>query len=106
MCEQSSTAEREEAIPPIHYLQTNAIGYSPAWNGTLHSIFGGSPVISMHFPNLHRHPFKGGPEAFYRHYTKELGMKDFHVDSPFPGGPAKAVAPSPPPIPLQETAIS
>jgi len=110
-----------------HYLQTNLIGYSPAWNGILHSMFGGSVGTSMDYPNLHRHLFKGGPgaytttwtrrlhearaagievgviavlhqgsldagaEAFYRYYTEELGLTDFQVNTPFPGGPAKAV---------------
>jgi len=112
----------------VHYLQTNLISYSPAWNDLLHSMFGGSLGTSMDFPNRHRHLFKGGadaytttwtrrlreaqqagleigviavlhkdslaagPEAFYNYFTDELGVKNFQVNTPFPGGPAKAVA--------------
>jgi radical SAM protein with 4Fe4S-binding SPASM domain len=110
-----------------HYLQTNLISYSPAWNDVLYSMFGGSLGTSMDFPNLHRKLFKGGaeaytaiwtqrlreaqaakleigviavlhqgsldagPDAFYRYYTEELGLKSFQVNTPFPGGPAKVV---------------
>lgn len=111
----------------VHYLQTNLIGYSPAWNDVLRTMFGGSLGTSMDFPNQHRQLFKGGaegytnvwtqrlreaqdagleigviavlhqgsidagPEAFYRYYTEELRLKSFQVNTPFPGGPAKAV---------------
>ena len=112
-----------------HYLQTNLISYSPAWNDVLRSMFGGSLGTSMDYPNLHRKLFAGGaeaytrlwterlreavtagievgviavlhrgslevgPERFYRYFTEELGLKRFQVNTPFPGGPAKAVAP-------------
>lgn len=111
-----------------HYLQTNLISYSPAWNDVLFEMFGGSLGTSMDFPNHHRKMFKGGPEAysttwrkrlqqaqeaglaigviavlhqgsieagaeaFYNHYTEELGVTSFQVNTPFPGGPAQAVA--------------
>ena len=111
-----------------HYLQTNLISYSPAWNEVLRDLFGGSLGTSMDFPNLHRKTFSGGAEnysaiwtkrlheaqaagleigviavlhqgsidagaeAFYRYYTEELGLTSFQVNTPFPGGPAQAVA--------------
>ena len=111
----------------VHYLQTNLISYSSAWNGVLRDMFSGSLGTSMDFPNLHRKLFKGGTdaytklwtkrlkeaqdaglevgviavlhqgsldvgaEAFYNYYTEELGLKSFQVNTPFPGGPAKAV---------------
>jgi radical SAM protein with 4Fe4S-binding SPASM domain len=111
-----------------HYLQTNLISYTPAWNDVLHRMFGGSLGTSMDFPNDHRVLFKGGPaaytalwtqrlreaqaanieigviavlhqgslevgaDAFYRYYTEDLGLTSFQVNTPFPGGPAKAVA--------------
>ena len=111
----------------VHYLQTNLISYSAAWNDVVHGMFGGALGTSMDFPNLHRKLFKGGadaytkiwtdrlreaqqagieigviavlhqgsldagPEAFYRYFTEELGLKSFQVNTPFPGGPAKAV---------------
>lgn len=107
-----------------HYLQTNLIRYSPAWNSVVHGMFKGSLGTSMDFPNVHRKLFRGGataytalwtqrlqearaagikvgviavlhqasleagPEAFYRYFTEELGLDDFQVNTPFPGGPA------------------
>lgn len=109
-----------------HFLQTNLIGYSPAWNDVLRSMFGNALGTSMDYPNLHRRLLKGGPEAytalwtrrlgeargagitvgviavlhqgsiaagperFYRYFAEELGLDDFQVNTPFPGGPAKA----------------
>lgn len=108
----------------VHYLQTNLISYSPAWNELLHGMFSSSLGTSMDFPNVHRKLFKGGaeaytelwtrrlneareagikvgviavlhqasleagPERFYRYFTEELGLDDFQVNTPFPGGPA------------------
>ena len=40
---------------------------------------------------LHKGSLEAGAEAFYRYYTEELGLKSFQVNTPFPGGPAKAV---------------
>jgi uncharacterized protein len=110
-----------------HFLQTNLISYSSAWNEVLHGMFSGSLGTSMDFPNLHRKLFKGGaqaytalwtrrleearaagiqvgviavlhqgsldagPERFYSYYAEELGLDDFQVNTPFPGGPAKQV---------------
>jgi len=110
-----------------HYLQTNLISYTSAWNEVLQDMFGGSLGTSMDFPNDHRVLFKGEPQdytavwtkrlreaqeagleigviavlhqgsldvgadAFYRYYTEELGLTSFQVNTPFPGGPAKAV---------------
>jgi radical SAM protein with 4Fe4S-binding SPASM domain len=110
-----------------HYLQTNLIQYTPAWNDVLFDLFNGALGTSMDYPNDHRKLFRGGPEAyttlwtqklrlaqsaglqigviavlhqgslqvgaeaFYRYYTEELGLNSFQVNTPFPGGPAKAV---------------
>lgn len=110
-----------------HYLQSNLIGYSPAWDAVLFEMFNGSIGSSMDYPNAHRKLFKGGaegytelwtrrlhqarsaglrvgviavlhrgsleagPEDFYRYYTEELGLDDFQVNTPFPGGPAHEV---------------
>jgi hypothetical protein len=38
---------------------------------------------------LHQGSLDAGPDAFYRYYTEELGLKSFQVNTPFPGGPAK-----------------
>jgi uncharacterized protein len=108
----------------VHYLQTNLIGYSSAWNDVIFDLFNGSLGTSMDYPNLHRKLFSGsaekfseiwrerldqareagikvgviavlhqgsieaGAEAFYRHYVDELGLDNFQVNTPFPGGPA------------------
>ena len=110
-----------------HYLQTNLIGYSEAWNEVIRTMFQGSLGTSMDYPNLHRKLFKGGaeaytrlwtrklqeaqaadlevgviavlhqgsleagPERFYRYFTEELGVENFQVNTPFPGGPAAEV---------------
>ncbi len=109
-----------------HYLQTNLISYSPAWNDVLRTMFQNSLGTSMDYPNVHRKLFKGGaaaytelwtqrlheaqeagieigviavlhqgslaagPDRFYRYFVDELGLDSFQVNTPFPGGPAKA----------------
>ncbi|HEY2572715.1 MAG TPA: hypothetical protein VGH65_01560, partial [Verrucomicrobiaceae bacterium] len=55
-----------------HYLQTNLISYSAAWNEVLFSMFNGSLGTSMDYPNLHRKLFKGGAEAYTRIWTERL----------------------------------
>jgi len=111
-----------------HFLQTNLIGYSPAWNEVIFDMFEGSLGTSMDYPNHHRKLFNGsagdfsriwkerldqaraagirvgviavlhqgsldaGAAAFYRHFTGELGLDDFQVNTPFPGGPAEEEA--------------
>ena len=37
---------------------------------------------------LHQGSLKAGPEKFYRYFAEELGLEDFQVNTPFPGGPA------------------
>lgn len=107
-----------------HFLQTNLISYTPAWNDVVRTMFGGSLGTSMDFPNTHRKLLSGsaeaytklwtrrlheardagieigviavlhqgsldvGPEAFYRYFTEALGLTNFQVNTPFPGGPA------------------
>jgi uncharacterized protein len=112
----------------LHYLQTNLISYSDAWNEVIRTMFEGSLGTSMDYPNRHRKLFKGGaeaytqlwtrklreaqaaginvgliavlhqgsleagPEKFYRYFTEELGLDNFQVNTPFPGGPASESA--------------
>jgi uncharacterized protein len=112
----------------LHYLQTNLISYSDAWNEVIRTMFEGSLGTSMDYPNQHRKLFKGGaeaytqlwtrklreaqaagikvgviavlhqgsleagPEKFYRYFTEELGLDNFQVNTPFPGGPASESA--------------
>ena len=56
----------------IHYLQTNLISYSPAWNDVIRDMFDGSLGTSMDYPNLHRKLFKGGAEAYTELWTRRL----------------------------------
>jgi uncharacterized protein len=120
-------AARERGRSFIHYLQTNLISYSAAWNDVIRRMFDGSVGTSMDYPNVHRKLFKGGaeaytkvwtarlreaqaagikigviavlhqaslqegPERFYHYFTEELGLDDFQVNTPFPGGPAKEI---------------
>jgi uncharacterized protein len=110
-----------------HYLQTNLISYSPAWNDVIRGMFKNSLGTSMDYPNIHRKLFNGsaqaytelwtrrlqeaktsgikigviavlhqasletGAQKFYHYFTEELGLTDFQVNTPFPGGPASEV---------------
>jgi uncharacterized protein len=40
---------------------------------------------------LHQASLDAGPERFYRYFTDELGLDNFQVNTPFPGGPASKV---------------
>jgi sulfatase maturation enzyme AslB (radical SAM superfamily) len=56
----------------VHYLQTNLIGYSPAWNGVIQGMFNSSLGTSMDYPNIHRKLFKGGTAAYTELWTRRL----------------------------------
>jgi uncharacterized protein len=56
----------------VHYLQTNLVSYSPAWNDVIRGMFGGSVGTSMDYPNVHRKLFKGGAEGYTRVWTARL----------------------------------
>ena len=121
------TAAAERGRRFKHYLQTNLIGYSPAWNDVVRTMFGNSIGTSMDYPNRHRKLHQGGAEAytelwtrrlhearaagieigliavlhqgsldagpgrFYQYFAEDLGLDNFQVNTPFPGGPAKEV---------------
>ena len=110
-----------------HYLQTNLISYSPAWNDVIRGMFKNSLGTSMDYPNIHRKLFNGsaraytelwtrrlqeakaagikigviavlhqgsletGARKFYHYFTEELGLTEFQVNTPFPGGPAQQI---------------
>jgi uncharacterized protein len=40
---------------------------------------------------LHQGSLEAGAEEFYRYFTEELGLDNFQVNTPFPGGPASEV---------------
>jgi uncharacterized protein len=65
-------AAAERGLSFIHYLQTNLISYSPAWNEVIRRMFKGSLGTSMDYPNVHRKLFKGGAEAYTRVWTGRL----------------------------------
>ena len=56
----------------VHYLQTNLIGYSPAWNNVIRTMFNGSLGTSMDYPNTHRKFFSGSAEAYTQTWTRRL----------------------------------
>jgi radical SAM protein with 4Fe4S-binding SPASM domain len=55
-----------------HYLQTNLIGYSPAWNDVIRGMFQNSLGTSMDYPNVHRKLFTGGAKAYTELWTRRL----------------------------------
>lgn len=55
-----------------HFLQTNLIGYSPAWNPVIRGMFRGSLGTSMDYPNVHRRLAKGGTAGFTERWTQRL----------------------------------
>src|SRR5258708_19422085 len=66
----SAAGKRERRF--IHYLQTNLISYSPAWNDVIHGMFNGSIGTSMDYPNVYRKLFRGGAEAYTELWTQRL----------------------------------
>jgi uncharacterized protein len=66
----------------IHYLQTDLISYSPAWNDVIHGMFNGSIGTSMDYPNVYRklsvaglrHTLDFGPKGFVRRKPQELRL--------------------------------
>jgi len=40
---------------------------------------------------LHQGSLEAGPERFYRYFAEDLGLDNFQVNTPFPGGPAGEV---------------
>jgi len=55
-----------------HYLQTNLISYSPAWNDVIRRMFKNSLGTSMDYPNVHRKLFKRGAKAYTELWTRRL----------------------------------
>src|SRR5262249_12358762 len=54
------------------FLQTNLIGYSPAWNEVLRTMYGNELGTSMDFPNTHRKLLNGSAEAYTQTWTRRL----------------------------------
>src|SRR5258708_14103243 len=72
----SAAGKRERRF--IHYLQTNLISYSPAWNDVVHGMFNGSIVTSMDYPNVYRKLFRGDAEAYTKPSTPKLPQPKAH----------------------------
>ena len=64
--------------------------YAPCGHGSLEMLkLPGSRWASS--PSCTREAWRRAPEKFYRYFTEELGLTDFQVNTPFPGGPAGEV---------------
>lgn len=69
---QMNSAAESKGRRFVHYLQTNLIGYSSAWEGVLFDLFNGSLGTSMDYPNLHRKLFNGSAEKYTALWRKRL----------------------------------
>jgi len=56
----------------VHYLQSNLIGYSPAWNAVLFDMFDGALGSSMDYPNAHRKLVNGSAAAYTALWQQRL----------------------------------
>jgi len=65
-------------------------GYTNVWTQRLREAQEAGLQIGV-IAVLHQGSLDAGPAAFYDYFTEELGLTSFQVNTPFPGGPAKAV---------------
>lgn len=75
-------AAAERGLAFHHHLQTNLVGYTPAWNGLFRTMFGGAVGSSMDFPNVHRRLRDGslpGYDAVWARAIRELREAGIHV---------------------------
>ena len=79
-------------FPNLHrkLFKGGAEGYTAIWTQRLREAQAAGLDIGV-IAVLHQGSLDAGADAFYRYYTEELGLKSFQVNTPFPGGPAKAV---------------
>ncbi|QIF02121.1 radical SAM protein [Roseimicrobium sp. ORNL1] len=68
----------------------SAEGYTDIWTKRLKEAQRDGIEIGV-IAVLHQGSIDIGAEAFYRYYTEELGLDNFQVNTPFPGGPANEV---------------
>src|SRR6201987_5921084 len=64
--------------------------YTKGWTKRLHEARAAGIKIGV-IAVLHQASLEAGAEKFYRYFTEDLGLDDFQVNTPFPGGPAKEV---------------
>ncbi|PTY04102.1 SPASM domain-containing protein [Verrucomicrobia bacterium LW23] len=75
--------------PNVHrkLLKGGADSYTTLWTRRLREAQAAGIRVGV-IAVLHQASLEIGAEAFYRYYTEELGLEDFQVNTPFPGGPA------------------
>jgi uncharacterized protein len=78
--------------PNLHrkLFKGGAKAYTELWTKRLHEAKASGIALGV-IAVLHHGSLEAGPEKFYRYFTEELGLTDFQVNTPFPGGPAKEV---------------
>lgn len=70
-------------------FRSGAAAYTALWTQRLHEARSAGIEVGV-IAVLHQASLNAGPEAFYRYFTEELGLRSFQVNTPFPGGPANA----------------
>jgi hypothetical protein len=67
-----------------------AKAYTELWTRRLHEAKAAGIEVGV-IAVLHQASLEAGPESFYRYFTEELGLDNFQVNTPFPGGPASQI---------------
>ncbi len=76
-------------FPNLHRktFSGSAEKYTETWRARLDEARSANIQVGV-IAVLHQGSLDVGAEAFYRYYVDELGIDDFQVNTPFPGGPA------------------
>ena len=74
--------------PNLHRKMFNgsAEGYTETWRKRLDEAREAGIHIGV-IAVLHQGSLEAGAETFYNYFTRDLGLNDFQVNTPFPGGP-------------------
>jgi uncharacterized protein len=78
--------------PNVHrkLFKGGAEAYTELWTRRLHEARAAGIEVGV-IAVLHQASLDAGPERFYRYFADELGLDNFQVNTPFPGGPASKV---------------
>jgi radical SAM protein with 4Fe4S-binding SPASM domain len=78
--------------PNVHrkLFKGGADAYTELWTRRLREARAAGIKVGV-IAVLHQASLEAGPERFYQYFTEELGLDDFQVNTPFPGGPASDV---------------
>jgi uncharacterized protein len=78
--------------PNVHrkLFKGGAEAYTELWTRRLQEVRDAGIKVGV-IAVLHRASLEAGPQRFYRYFAEELGLNDFQVNTPFPGGPANQV---------------